>query len=316
MKAVKEFNDINRENLRVYALNANLTRDVGNLEKKIAGLQEESQRLQAQRTQIEQDLSTSRQDLERTRVELFSLESQLRTITADYNLAVSYNQLLGSTFATARRSRMTYKYGEEVVRMALPKDLSPDAAEDSVRVFLSMARTAATERGAKGNGPFAAADVVDHQDVVTRRTIPAPEIITNVTRQITNQKDEHVLVAYSSLNAFEGEPVSIEIGVFKNPVVYKQGTTLAEIRIDGTKDEPTIYRQVVNFLADKVTGRVAQDQVIPRSGSEQPFGEVSTEEVLNLVTQIRRADRRVLVRAQADEDTRASDRVRLRFQLF
>jgi hypothetical protein len=56
--------------------------------------------------------------------------------------------------------------------------------------------------------------------------------------------------------------------------------------------------------------------VIPRSGSERPFGEVSTEEMLELVSTIRKADRQVFLRAQADEETRASDVVRLRFKVF
>jgi predicted nucleic acid-binding Zn-ribbon protein len=315
-RAIAESNDIQRENLRVYAQNAQLGKDVANLEQRIRDLQIESNSLQNRRTEIEADLTQSRQDLERTRVELFGLESELKSIQADYNLAVNYSKILGSTFATARKAPMTFKFGEEVVRMAVTSKLSEDDAKASLDVLLSMARTSASARGAKPNGPYSSADLVDHQDVVMNRTIPASEIRANIVRQITDQTEDLVLVAYSSLNAFEGEPVSLEIGVFKNPIVYRAGTNLAETRIDGSKDEPTIFRQVVQFLADRVSARVAKDQLIPRSGSEQPFGEVTTEEILNLVTQIRKADRRVLIRAQVDDDTRASDRVKLRFQLF
>jgi predicted nucleic acid-binding Zn-ribbon protein len=314
--AVKEFNDVNRKNYQLTSQNSELSADIAKREGEIKDLQTEATRLSGERKLVEGELDKSKSDLERTQRELGRLETQLNSVQADYRLAVSYNQMLGSTFAAARKAPMTFKIGEEVVRLPVAENLTVESARRSVDVFLSMARTVATGRGAKSNGQYDSADIVDHQDVITKQNIPASEIRASIVRQLIGQAEAQVIVAYSSLNAFEGEPVSIEIGVFKNPIIYKAGANLAETRIDGSKDEPAIFRQVVSFLSERLATRVAKDQVIPRSGSERPFGEVSTEEMLELVSTIRKADRQVFLRAQADEETRASDVVRLRFKVF
>ena len=53
--------------------------------------------------------------------------------------------------------------------------------------------------------------------------------------------------------------------------------------------------------------------MIPVEGRENAFGQVPTEEILDLVKQIREANRKVKLRVDAAEDTRAADALKLKF---
>ncbi|MDX2065579.1 MAG: DUF3084 domain-containing protein [Fimbriimonadaceae bacterium] len=313
--AVNDKNAVDLQNLKLVGEVNRLEKLQAQLDREVKALQSESTELERQRQAVADDLRTTTARLSDASARLVNLNTELAAVQADYRLAVQYNQLIGSTFASARKEPMTFKIGEELVRMPVSPGLSDDEARRTLETFESMARTSATARGARKNGPYDAAAIVDHQDIVSQRTITADDIRKSLLRQITNSDRDQVLIAYSSLNAFRGEPVSMEVGVYANPIIFRSGAVIAEGRIDGDKDETAIYQQLETFLSDRVASRVTREPLIPRSGSARPYGEVSTEEVLDVVSRIRKLDRTVFIRAMADGDTRAADLVRVKFLL-
>ena len=130
---------------------------------------------------------------------------------------------------------------------------------------------------------------------------------------MTGRREDQALVATSSLNAFAGEVVSLEVAAMPNPVVYRRNDTVAEAQIDGSQTEERILAQLADFYHSRVRERAVQDHMIPRSGNPAPFGEIPDAEVLNLVQNVKRAGRSVRVRAVAKDDVRAADPLRLEF---
>jgi len=116
------------------------------------------------------------------------------------------------------------------------------------------------------------------------------------------------------LNAFRGEPVSLEIEALPNPLIYRRNAIIAELPVDGRKDPGAILKGLYN-LGPQVQKRARQDNMIPRIGADEMYGSISPEDVFKLVTKVKASDRQVSVRAIADGDTRAGDPLRLKFQV-
>jgi len=311
--AVGQFNEVNRRNADLTDENSRLEREQRNLNSELTRLKSETESLESQKQQATEALSEAQTKLAESEAELRNLTSELNRVRADYRLAQIFTESVSSTFNSARKSPLTFKMGEEIARYRVEANLTRPAAAQALENFLSLARTQAAIRGAKAQGPFEAASIVDHEDPVLQRPITAQEIKDSLIDQLTGISNPQVLVGYSSLNAFAGEPVSIEPAIFGNPVVYMAGQVLAEARIDGARPAADVFDQISLVLRTQVSERARADRMLPRSGTDQPFGAVTPEEILDLVERIRDLDRRVTLRITADTETRAADMLKLRF---
>lgn len=313
--AVREFNEVNRQNASLGNEVLTLERSITALRAEVESLQSQSLELDKQRDQAKNDLATAENELTDARRSLNALNTELTNLRAEFRLSQTYYSTLATTFRKTRTAPITYFQGDEVVRYPLPRGMSAADAERALTTFLSLARTSASGRGAASNGNFDAADIVDQADPVQDRVITAAEQKAALIRRITNLPETGVLIGFSSLNAFQGEPVSLDIALVPNPMIYPDGTRLAEGVIDGSKDSGAVYDQIAEMLQTKITPKARTDKMIPRNNSDNPFGTVSTAEILNLVESIRAVNRRVLLRVFSDGDTRAADSLRLRFSI-
>lgn len=313
--ATNEYNDINRRNLELEAQNGLLEKNVASMTQQIAELKASTAALEEQRVTVAKNLSASAKELESAQSELTQLNTVLASVRADYAQALQFSRMVGSTFAKARQEAITYRIGDEVVRMAVPENLSSDAAMRMLQTFLSMARSSAQSRGAKGNANYASADIMDRVGPDASSEISAEVIKRAVLTQITGSLTPNVLVGNSSLNAFAGEPVSLEVTVAQNPLVYRAGFILGESDIFGDRPTADVYRQVSEYISERISARLKTDGMVPKIGSDSPYGSVSTTDILNLVDQIRKQGRRVILKVVIRADTRAADPVKLNFQI-
>lgn len=142
----------------------------------------------------------------------------------------------------------------------------------------------------------------------------ASEIEKNIIGGISGLKNPIVLVAYASVNTFVGEPVSLDIVTYMNPIIYRKGQVVAERRMDGSKPEAEIFRQLTEFFGNEVRTNAIRAKMIRRIGTEKSLGELSLEQILDLVHQIRQYDRTIRVQAIAENETRAADSLILGFK--
>jgi uncharacterized protein (DUF3084 family) len=320
-ESMAQRNEFSKENIKLLAKNGELEKKQGELEAKQRGLQEDittlekaRETLQAAHEKALQDLEETQDDLEVAQRELGQAQSDLRAMKQQLNSALIEGYKLTDITNNTRFAPLIYRVQEEVTRIQVDSGLSQASAEAAMNKLLRAARLEAIQRGARPNDLYPEAGIVMRRDPVTGEKISGEELQRRIVREIVSSGQPLVLVAYSSVNAFKGEPVSLDIVLYPNPVVYKNGQLVAEFRVDGRKDDNEIYRQVVSFVGPKLRERARQDRMIPR-GSELAFGDVPGETLVKLVGEVKAAERPVRLIALAAGDTRAGDELKLAFQI-
>lgn len=126
-----------------------------------------------------------------------------------------------------------------------------------------------------------------------------------------------VAIARVLMNTAEGEPVPIEIQLYRNTLVFRAGTLIAETTLDCRPDQD-VLAQILRFLRTEVRERAIQEGLIPvqeRAHEPATVGETEPRLLTQILQQVRecRASR-VQLRAYALKDTYAGDRLQLRFE--
>ncbi len=289
-----------------------------NLEKGISELQEDIKRLSADENELRIARDRAKEDLDRAQQQLTSYQAQLDTAQQELQAIIHqvrqaqgfYAQIHGQS----RTEPLMYQFGEEVARVPVEGGRSVAQAQDSLTTLLRSARIAAIARGAKRSESLQEAGIVEHTDPITQEPITPQQIERQIVQQMASSKTPVVLLASSSFNAFQGEPVSLELQVLPNPMIYTKGQVLAETVIDGTKDEATIFKQIEDLISIQIRERAQKDKIIAKLGSDQ-FGEVTPAEIFGLMSKVKAVNRTIRVQAIAASDTRAADLLKLEFRL-
>ncbi|RYG35182.1 DUF3084 domain-containing protein [bacterium] len=311
--AIDEYNEILERNTKIENDNRVLENSVQKLTADTERLKGDLQSLNSEREKVALELSEKIETLQDLQAKLNETEDRFRELRSQYVVESQLFSQIGDTFIKSRKERITYQLGEEVARTVVPANASPEEAKKALDELIRSSRSVAMDRGAKKVGDYDAADIVAHYDAQLNRSITPEDIRQSLVRQLAGKSEPQVIVGSSSLNAFAGEPVSLEVSIFPNPLVYRQGQVVAEAKVDGKKELDDIFRQVQGQLADRLNERVRKDQMIPKAGLGSGYGTLEPEEIFDIVNRVRKADRKVTLRAIAEVDTRAGDPLRLRF---
>jgi hypothetical protein len=261
---------------------------------------------------------------EQQRSELDSLNTQLAQRRSEYN------QLVAATDALRRR-QITFQVGEEVGRVSLRGGYNTWRLQGMLRAFLGNAAKKAERRGAaKGsedravdiatNGVFANGDPVSisgkqDEDNAIRA---AAEVIRKLNQEV-------VVLAVACTNAVVGEPVAVDLRIFRNPVVLFEGQKISEgvVRSDGTRQE--VADALAMYMSREVHIKLMGAGMLPVSRGGETTGDLNTggmssdeftlngEDWLKLVEDVRRAGSSAKVQVFAARDMRAGDPVALKF---
>ncbi len=307
-EAYKELDKINRQLADVRRQVDSLTQTKTDLESNVKQLQDKIKQLnddsEAQSLTFQRNLSFLKIQLEQRQEDLRQADERLQSVT----------KMLEQQVGAARTKPMIFRFGEELARLQVTPELSGVDARNKLSSLMRSARTLAASRGGKGrntNDPAAGLWIREVNGV----QVSIEEQEQTIIRRLTGVKDPLVLIASSSLNAFEGEFVSLEIVAYRNPVVFKEGETIADARIDGRLPEEAIVRQVSDFLMTKVREKAKSVGMIPVIGVEESYGSLSTDELLALVRLIKVQDRQIRLVAVAESETRAGDSLKLEFKI-
>ncbi len=328
-QAKDKYNAILKDNKAVDSRNLELVQKQDDLIAKQKVLQGEQDRLNKELQQIQVDTKLVTEARDRTQQEL--TDSQQKLTDANKQLA-SVREELASTeealknsnirvsgwkeiSAIARRESMIYRIGEEVARLSVRPGLREVAARSELTSLVRRCRVEAQRRGAHSTPDFPVAGIFNHVDRDSQQTITTSAIEAQILSEITSAKTEMVLIASSSLNAFRGEPVSLEITVLPNPSIYSAGQIISETLIDGNRGDTVISEQFSKFLQQGVKDRAIKDGMIPISNSDISFGEVTLPDALRVIEMLKKADRKVRLQAISLTNVRAADPLRIDFKL-
>lgn len=295
----QSWTELSRQSKDIEQYNTRLTGDNMRLTASNKDLELKGRDLQARNDIATRELDRLKQEIDLKSAEL---EGYAEKIRVD-------NDILGkldNVVIVGRERPMTFAAHEELARWDVPAHATPDEARDAITNLLREARSKAEQRGAKSTGPNTpCAAIFPHSDPRSHRDISPDEIAENMVRRITGRPTELVLVASSTLNAFEGEPVSVDLKEYPNPLIYRRGQVIAETHIDRNEDDATILTRINELLRQKVHERAKKDNLIP--DSHDSFGDVDAVEVHRIANAVQMAGRPVRLQAVAREDTRAGD---------
>ncbi len=317
-----------KDNSGIASKNLQLTQRNDELADTLKSLKTEQTRLTAEIARIEKDTNALESARDATQLELTASQAKLHDAqglltSAQAELAnteqlLKNSKLFGTTWQAisnvSRRQPMIYRIGEEVARIPVRAKLTNAGAVSELTTLLRRSRVEAQKRGAHSTADFPDAGIFNHTSQAGQ-TVTTSDIEKQVISELTGSSVPMVLIASSSLNAFKGEPVSLEISVIPNPVVYANGQLIVEGLIDANKGDAVISEQFSKFLQEVVKERALKDGMIPIANSDTSLGEVTLPQALQIIEQLKRADRKVRIQAIANGNTRAADTLKLEFRL-
>lgn len=263
---------------------------------------------------LERDLADKQGELMSIQQKLQLAQDSYKEVSQQLNEAQTQLQALANYGLPSRFQKLTYNISDEVVRVEVDMNLTPQEARAALTGLLRSARTEAERRGAKANAKMQSADLgakrLDNGQLLTSEE--QQDALVNL---MTGKPDPIVIIATSFTNAFQGEPVQLTIALYRNPIVFRIGDVLADSRIDGSKDVGEVHRQLVEYFQDQVRATAKRRGVIPVVGREDPFGSVPSEVVLDLVWRIKETGRAIRVQTISTADTRAGDPLKLDYIL-
>lgn len=290
-QALTDYNNLNARNLEIQKTNDDLTKNLNELRKQLPSLLTEIEALKGDRESANKDLTDLiRQIDDRTRV--------LEQVRKENNTYASFS----------RTSTLMFGRGEEVARIIVPSSLTTDEARNLLRSLLRAARTKASERGAVSDPAYPFAGEAGLLRVVNRQEVPQSEVEDFWVKQITPATSTRLLVARSTWNRFTGEPVTLDLQFYPNPIVFQQGDVIAEGIVDGRETDIVVFTQIRDFVKTYVNSKAKRVKMVPFTGRDgETFGEIDPEQLLNTISVVRSTHRLLRLQAIARRDTRAGD---------
>jgi uncharacterized protein (DUF3084 family) len=298
--------DFAQENARLASENAQMEKQNQQLQEQNAQLSEQSQKLREQNDQLE---SQNRWLLDRAaelRRRVDDLESQLGDLLRLVNIRVMPIAL----HAGEELTRVSFRAGLSEVRVRqLLKEMMEQAAQQA------QARGAAA--GADGRIVFIPEKVVR---LASGEEIKVDEAVSleTILQNIRAASDSVVALVVAVTNTARGEPVPVEVRLFRNSVVFRAGQEIARTILDCRPGKDP-FQQMVAFLQGSVRETAIEAGLIPRTelyGTSPAVGELDAAMLLALAEKARQCpgDRALLI-ARARQEIRAGDTLQLEFEV-
>ncbi len=315
-------NDAERRNLQLDRENARLETQTSSLQGTIKGLRVQAEALQKEIDESRTRYQSERADLlsERTRIEgqLNQAKSDLQQAQRDLSSAQDKLDDLArqaqSLTLSSRLQPLVFSRDDELARLAVDAGMTPVQSREALTRLVRSARVEAELRGARGTRGVPVAGLTDMRRPDGRIVSPA-EQEREIVSQISGVSRPLLLVATSSINAFVGEPVSIQIRWYPNLLVFARNALIAETRIEGSRSEGEIFAQISSFLGRDVRGRALELGMVPIAGKQASLGSVDEDTILKLVFAIREQGGRQRLQAVSTQDARAGDPLRIDLRL-
>jgi predicted nucleic acid-binding Zn-ribbon protein len=295
-----------------------IDKELQGIEKQVKSSRAEVEQLKVDKDKVSKEFATATESYNRIRdayqQDLADLQKELVTaqnsLREQRDLLENIQNFLRQNRDSSRFSPMIFQIREELARESVEPSRTLSEARKIISDLLLKARGIARSRGARNEQP--AAGLFEIRDR-TGNPVTVEDQLEQLAVAIATKPEPLVLLARSRVNAFAGEFVSLEVSIFRNPLIYRENQEVANIRIDAREPEDSILKQVQDFLQNKVREQLTKDGMIPIAGQSESFGEVDNRVVLGLVKSLKSADRIVRLFARSKGATRAADTIQLVF---
>lgn len=285
-----------------------------------ARMEKQNQQLSEQNAQLEtrnRELSERNQELETQNRLLLDRAAELRRQRDELQSEVG--ELL--RLVNIRLMPVAVHAGEELTRVAFRTGLS----EVRVRQMLQdMMKQAAEQAEARGATPGSDGRTVFIPEKVVRLTtgeqvrVDEAASLETILQNIRTSREPVVALVVAVTNTAKGEPVPVEVRLFRNSVIFQAGQEIARTILD-CRPPKDPFQQIVAFLQGDIRQAAIEAGVIPRfeqQGALPTVGEMDAATLLALAEKARQCpgDRALLI-ARARQEIRAGDRLQLEFEV-
>jgi uncharacterized protein (DUF3084 family) len=310
----KQNEEFGRQNEQLARENGKLIKDQKDLIKAGEGI--------AQRTA---DLTNYNAELERKNRDL--LESSKRLVSENAELTQFLKRIapgyksLQDAYSASRIKRVVVHKDEDLARVVIPSQSTPEAVRAAVQNLLSDASQVAVSRGAAPGDQARAVQVANRVLVASDggedvRSVSGDDRVDELVRKLAYQQSSTCLQAIAVANSVEDEPAAVELVPKANREVFSKGQQVAVYRVNSKQDIQKLFDDVVGFL--RTTGQAAVQQgMIPRvdSSGEPQVGSLTAAEIAKLVEKVREYNGYVHIRAVAAMQINAADPLALSFKV-
>ncbi|MEW5884593.1 MAG: DUF3084 domain-containing protein [Armatimonadota bacterium] len=315
--------------VRVETRRDELQQDVSELQQQTTQLREDIRRYQEDTlTLVQEAIQAERQkeEAERARDDAMATRDALyNEITDLQTTLLRVRQEMADLIRgieAVRTSDVLFHRNEELARLAIPGGLDRARAEQVLTQVLRVAEIRARERGVLPDQRGVAAGMVDWQRLVGEGppiTISVQDQKDSLFQAIRSAQDDLVMLARSHYNYFSIDsgrrPVPIRVDVFLNRIVFREDEVIATTVLDGRLSEDELVDGLMEFLRNDVRRRAEEAGMIPVHGLESSLGEVTFEQMANLVDAVRARGGPTTIAAVAAQTTRSAEALRLRFEV-
>lgn len=318
--AIKYYDEVSKKNLELdqqllesdRKLQKN-KRDIEELNGTIIQLQKE---LLSQSTEANKQLMDLKKQVDEAKDKVDAANKELTAANNEYaQLKAGIEQLLSAATAVSRTQPLIISRGDELARVTARSKLNGAEARAYLLAALQNASSEALSRGAQPSSPGGEAAVLPPLRDDKGNNIGLEAQLESLIQRLSGKNEDQVILAYAFFNAFKGEPVPLSVQIRPNPVVYHAGQVIAETKVDGQMSEDQILNAISQFAQDNLAPKAVKDGLIPAVGKKEPLGEIASDVLLSLVKDIKAVNRVIRVQFIAVQDTRAADRLKLRFLL-
>ncbi len=294
--------------------NIRVTQENIQLENRNRTLLAENQQLEARNRELQQqntDLeSQNRVLLDRNteyRMRLTQLESAVRELVQ---------------LANIRLQPVAFQIGEELARTILPANWSEFRIRTALQDLLNRADQFARQRGARAQDAPRAVFIPEKRvRLASGEEVSVDEVesLDTIVANIRNYRDSVVVLVVALTNTAVGEPVPVEIRLFRNHKVFAAGQEVARTTLE-CRGEHDVLAQVLQFLQGTVRQVAIERGMVPRVeqvDAPPTIGETAPYTLAGILEQARRCRTpRVVLIAYAQKDTYAGDSLQLRFEVL
>ncbi|MBS1716555.1 MAG: DUF3084 domain-containing protein [Armatimonadetes bacterium] len=306
----KQIREANEWNHRLDTDNQKLDASNKTLGRTNQALMDQRASLEAQKDRLAQDIERTKVEGDQLRAEVASQKEKLEELGGQL---AQVESALQSSLNNSRLTSLMFRRGEEVARLTMPEGVMDEQMGNYIQSLLREARLSAESRGAKATSANPSAGLFPRQSgSLTITTEMQTDALVNYLK---GKKKSQLLVAYSLLNSFEGEPVALGVRIYDNDVIFHAGQVVAEVRMNGRSEQEVLVAQLDDFLKVRVPDRAQKAHMVIPPGTEKTFAYVSEADKLQLILSMKKLDQPFKLVAYVTEDTRAGDPLKLSFRI-
>lgn len=302
-------------------------------EKKAVAAQKKSNELSRDISQQTAELSrTNRRlteahaELNRSRIQLAKINLNLQAANRALDKATKQAFLVGrqnlELYATKlhyETRKMVYHSDQEVIRGTIHPSSNVRGIQSDLARLIADGGIAARQHGAAFG--IAGPALVMPNKLPDGKSYNQDQLLSLIASQISKSKTDVVVRVVSLINAVEGQQVLVGFDIIPNKLIYRKGDEVASRILDSDRSEAQLLEQLVRTLKTQVRVEALQRGMVPKpnsddDGATDSVGEVSYDEILSVVQQVRNQDGLVKVVLRAKEDTFAAEPLKIYFQVI